>query len=86
MTSADPPERARFFGAREDVQGPPIHAVERGEEVTLCGLPVDVALGVFGSREPFMSAHAIAEMIDTQIPPCDICRRLARQPNSAASD
>jgi hypothetical protein len=42
MTSANPPERTRFFGAREGVDSPPIHAVERDEEVTPGGLPVDV--------------------------------------------
>jgi hypothetical protein len=84
MTSANPPERTRFFGAREGVESPPIHAVERDEEMTLCGLPVDVALGVLGSREPFMSPHAVAEMLAAQVAPCDICRRLARASDGAS--
>jgi hypothetical protein len=77
MTSAGRlPERARFCGARERADGPPIHAVEGDEEATLCGIPLDATLTLAGSPQPFMNAQGIAEMLMAQVRPCDTCRRL----------
>ena len=86
MTSADPPERHRLYGAREQFDAPPIHAVEDGDDTTLCGLEVDGSLAVVGTREPFMSASAVVEMLEAQVPPCETCRRLARAAADSTDD